>query len=495
VRRSRRPELIRWLAAALVMAGLVVAYALFADGGPEAGEPTLASRQWLSAYLGDSKLGFGRLDMRIEGEGRRRTAVVSLTASARLGALLGDGAIEMTYELIERMDPDTLAPRSIDSRMDVAGDVTRTHVDFSPERADWEITQSGRTRTGTIALEAADDLVADLGFLLTGPVTERETFRYLNFLQLRVNEGYAEPPKADLPEGAVAGVAAMTTAGLMSVYYDADGDVVSASLPMGMELRAEAKEIAQDMGPEDYVPPLELGIGFGGESSRVIEHPERSTRLTAVLRGLRPGSVSAIEGRQKVAEAPGGGIRVEVVAQDIRRRVGAAPSIPVRGADAALLQPERFLEVGSPAITRATEEALQGETNSAAAAARIEEWVYENTSFHDQLGPILSAEDVLENGGGVCRDFAALYVAMARTAGIPSRMVLGLIYAKGGFYLHSWAESFVGEWLPVDPTRAGRPVDATHITLTRGTVADAWDTSMYVGELTVDVKDVEVGEP
>jgi len=37
-----------------------------------------------------------------------------------------------------------------------------------------------------------------------------------------------------------------------------------------------------------------------------------------------------------------------------------------------------------------------------------------------------------------------------------------------GFLYHSWAESYLGYWLPVDPTYGQVPVDATHVKLAEG---------------------------
>jgi len=61
---------------------------------------------------------------------------------------------------------------------------------------------------------------------------------------------------------------------------------------------------------------------------------------------------------------------------------------------------------------------------------------------------------------GVCEDFAALFVALAKAIGLDSRMVYGYLQAKEGepFQRHAWAEVFLGEegWVPVDPTVHGR---------------------------------------
>jgi len=79
---------------------------------------------------------------------------------------------------------------------------------------------------------------------------------------------------------------------------------------------------------------------------------------------------------------------------------------------------------------------------------------------------------------------------MARAASIPTRLCTGLVYARDGFYLHTWAESWLGEangWVPLDPTRSGAPVDATHVTLIRGNAESVWKIMRIVGDVQITV--------
>ncbi len=68
-----------------------------------------------------------------------------------------------------------------------------------------------------------------------------------------------------------------------------------------------------------------------------------------------------------------------------------------------------------------------------------------------------SAAEVLRTRVGDCNEHTALFVALARAAGLPARIAVGLVYLRGGFYYHAWPEVYVEErgrglWLPVDPT-------------------------------------------
>jgi hypothetical protein len=85
-----------------------------------------------------------------------------------------------------------------------------------------------------------------------------------------------------------------------------------------------------------------------------------------------------------------------------------------------------------------------------------------------------SALEVLRTRVGDCNEHTALYVALARAAGIPARIAVGLVHLRGAFYYHAWAEVFLatnggrGRWLAVDPTLDQFPADLTHVRLARG---------------------------
>ena len=99
---------------------------------------------------------------------------------------------------------------------------------------------------------------------------------------------------------------------------------------------------------------------------------------------------------------------------------------------------------------------------------------------------------------GDCNEHTALYVAMARSIGIPARIAVGLVYVHGAFYYHAWPEVYLREgqgrglWLPVDPTLNQFPVDATHLRLARGGLDKQTAILPLLGRLKMTVLDVEL---
>jgi transglutaminase-like putative cysteine protease len=100
---------------------------------------------------------------------------------------------------------------------------------------------------------------------------------------------------------------------------------------------------------------------------------------------------------------------------------------------------------------------------------------------------------------GDCNEHTALYVAMARAAGLPARIATGLVQLRGAFYYHAWPEVFVAEtsgrggvWLAVDPTLNQFPADATHVRLARGGLDRQVAIVSMVGRAKLDVIDVSL---
>ena len=95
-------------------------------------------------------------------------------------------------------------------------------------------------------------------------------------------------------------------------------------------------------------------------------------------------------------------------------------------------------------------------------------------SVADSAADNRSPLETLKTKKGNCQSRVRLYAALASAAGLPTRIVTGLVYAGGkGFLYHQWAETFAGEWLTVDPTLGQMPVDATHLKLAEGELAPA----------------------
>ena len=89
-------------------------------------------------------------------------------------------------------------------------------------------------------------------------------------------------------------------------------------------------------------------------------------------------------------------------------------------------------------------------------AARICSWMHENLHYrYGVRSSTTDALDTLQQGAGVCRDFAHVGIALCRSLQIPARMVVGYLHGLKPMDLHAWFEAFVGgRWYTFDATQA-----------------------------------------
>ena len=103
-----------------------------------------------------------------------------------------------------------------------------------------------------------------------------------------------------------------------------------------------------------------------------------------------------------------------------------------------------------------------------AAVHKLVAWVHEGIALVPAT-ETASAWWVLDKRAGDASGKAALLVALSRSVGIPARPVAGFVYHDGRFHYSAWAEVWLTEWAPVDPTLG--IADGSHIRLTVGNLA------------------------
>lgn len=156
-------------------------------------------------------------------------------------------------------------------------------------------------------------------------------------------------------------------------------------------------------------------------------------------------------------------------------------------------------------VKETSDRIVAGLANDLDKARAIYEWVVDNT-FRD--GKVrgcgrgdISAMLALNNLGGKCADLNALYVGLARAAGLPARDVYGIRVAASRFGYqslgakseiitkaqHCRAEVFLADfgWVPADPADVRKvvleeppgnlPLDDAKVTAARKTLFGAWE--------------------
>lgn len=200
--------------------------------------------------------------------------------------------------------------------------------------------------------------------------------------------------------------------------------------------------------------------------TRKIPGPEatRAILYRVRLKDEDPAAVFPLDRRQEVR--PGQGTHTALL--EVRTAgKDSGPTGPERVAD-EFLKPNPLINSEDPAVVGLMRKAVGAATDPWTQAVAIEEWVAHNLRDKNFETSFASASEVAQNLTGDCSEHSVLTAAMCRAAGIPARVVVGLVYAEtlGGFGFHMWNEVYVNRrWVAIDAAFKQSDVDAVHLKL------------------------------
>ena len=257
-----------------------------------------------------------------------------------------------------------------------------------------------------------------------------------------------------------------------------EGEILKEESPLGFTLVKEEKETAILKGrgrgkPEDLIAATAV-------PSRVRIPNPRALRVLRLDLGDLPREGLDLEGgRQRLR-----GNSLEIVREDLSFQ---SPRLPLRGSGLdPYLRPTPFIQSDHPELEQTSSSILKGERDSLLAAKELATWVFENVEKRPILS-IPSSLEVLHSRVGDCNEHTALFAGLARAAGLPTKMVAGLVYVKGNFYYHAWPEIYVGRWVAIDPTLNQFPADATHVRLIEGGLDRQAELARVIGKVNLEI--------
>jgi transglutaminase-like putative cysteine protease len=278
----------------------------------------------------------------------------------------------------------------------------------------------------------------------------------------------------------------MAFAGLRTSSWITDtGEVVREESPMGLITVRETPELARAMAVGRARTDLLQSAAVVPAMKQRIDEPRDVRRLRVRLEGVDLASPD-LQGASQAVDG-------DVVEIRDPQLLHAGPADP----DAARFTgPEPLIESDAPEIRAEAEAAVQHATDNRARAERLTRHVNALLEKKPTVS-IPSAREVLRTRVGDCNEHTALYVAMARSLGIPARIDVGLVFVHGAFYYHAWPEVYIDEsgrgyWLPVDPTLNEFPADATHLRLARGGLDRQTSILPLIGRMKMTVLDLDL---
>ena len=446
--------------------------------------------QWQGVYYRGEKIGFsvrqttpaGR-GFELHEDGRLRMSLLGATTSMRIRTT---ARVDEEFRLESfdfSLDPGT-GPLEVKGRLDGL-------------RLTLEIVTASGSRTETRELTERPLLAVGIGRRLASRgLKPGATYQWMVFdpatLQnapLVARVGERELVASGYRRGSVPAFAVtMEFGGIQTTSWITDtGETVREESPMGLITIRESAESARMMAVTNRgrTDLLEAAAVVPRTKLRIPETRD----VRRIRMGLKGADFSGFELNGLNQTFAAGMLEVRDP-----RLLQAGPADP----DAARhLAAEPMIESDDEAIVAAAARAVQGVEGTRARAERLVRHVNDLLEKKPTLS-LPSARDVLRTKIGDCNEHTALYVAMARSLGLPARIATGLAYTRGAFYYHAWPEVYIDEgrgrglWLPVDPTFNQFPADATHIRFARGGLEKQAAILPLIGKLEISIFDLEL---
>ncbi|HUQ25881.1 MAG TPA: transglutaminase-like domain-containing protein [Burkholderiales bacterium] len=241
-----------------------------------------------------------------------------------------------------------------------------------------------------------------------------------------------------------------------TTWISADGRPVlevalNGVLISGLEDEASARRYLVEASLNKRDSMVEFSLLRAGP----LAAPRAATRMEIVLAGVPAGFELPSEGGQACRDS-------RCV---IDRAAPLAQGNPANYLKATMAAPSNLGEIRD--LSAKISGAGGSETEK---IGRILSWMDDNIA--KEAIDSFTAIDVLRERRAECQGHAYLFAALARAAGIPTRVVNGLVYSAehGGFLYHTWNEAWIAErgWRPVDATFGQPHADATHLKLLEG---------------------------
>lgn len=267
------------------------------------------------------------------------------------------------------------------------------------------------------------------------------------------------------------------------------GEVLRQESALGMKvvrMEAEAAQAVPTTGE-----PVDLIALSAVQVKGKMKNARGSRRLALKITGIEP---------EKVRHDPPLQTRVgDTVSIDVPLPAELPGDLPVADrSELEWIEGTITLPVGHTEIRDKSQELLGEFTDRRSAVEFLNQWVYTYIEKVPSPG-VPNGLTVLRTASGDCNEHTALFVSLARAAGIPTRIAAGVVYSDritgtGAFYYHAWPEVRLGgptEWVPIDPTFGQFPADATHIKLVEGDLDRQVEIMGFLGRLGFEVVDLQ----
>lgn len=276
---------------------------------------------------------------------------------------------------------------------------------------------------------------------------------------------------------------ALTAGGLPEAWWvDAGGRLVRLETLFGVTLTRSPFDYSHTLFRDSLrlsgpVPRRELpGLrSLAASGMRLDTTPaSMSYRLSRVDRPLDPSAIDHLAGG---AQASDSGVLT------IRREWPTGPE----AAPAGYLDPPTGRREPTGRTKLLADTAFAGATTARDSVIRLTRWVSQRVVLDTSSLGYPQVAPTARRWVGTPAAMADFLVTLARTGGIPARVVSGLAVTPEGLLSHAWAEVWVGGgWTPVDPVSGHAPASARLLRIMEGGQGRPFETLWRTAALRVE---------
>jgi hypothetical protein len=259
-----------------------------------------------------------------------------------------------------------------------------------------------------------------------------------------------------------------------------NGIIIKEESLSGITLYSQVETIAKD--PSDRILFDYTSLPFF-KSEKVIPYPEKLKMLKVRIRGLRLDPMLYENSLITLKNDT-----LKIGSEDPEETRKKSYTLPYKNdALSRYLKADEWVRSDDKNVKGNALNMAVTEKNDAFHLAR---YLNSNLYFTVKVMPLfvlLDSLDIFKSRLGDDRERTVMFASFARAAGLPTRLIGGLVYRDGYFYFHTWPEVWFDKWMPVDPTLAQFPADVTHIPLKEGTLKDITSMVDYLREVNIEI--------
>jgi transglutaminase-like putative cysteine protease len=432
-----------------------------------------ADESWMGIYLQGNKIGYvgsTQVATKLDGKAAFRTTTTNVLKATMLGS---DLDLDIWGESWTSPDGTLVKMTSKLS----SGGRTQTFTALRKGNAFLvEMTNGGQKSKKTLTMKPSvrvvDDATADALKLLAGKGEAREVFVLdpvtVSLVPNTIRLGKRTRVKVRTNEFTADVVEIVDPRATTYVYLDSQKRIIKVTGPIGMELYPESKSVAMKMEKGARID-VDLGESASITLAKPLERASATRRVEYRVSRMDLSRIRTDDHQTVTKDNDSWLVTVHPSAPT------SATMAAIKGQKLEFTAPTMLIPSDLPAMKKLAAEIIGNAPSVHEAANRVQSFVADKLRSNTGIGVLRDATEVLKTAEGLCRDHAILCATLLRAAGIPTRLVSGLVYENGAFYYHAWVEVWQGTaWVGYDSTRPAARLSAAHFKLADGNVEEAF---------------------